>query len=228
MAGKGFGKETKTSESTSNYKTLFEKIKDATKGEEKTLQWYRQETKKLALSYKKNSERFTKDERADKNDTEEEQDDNHLRRFARIGRLFLFQYKAKMRYLPYYDKFPLVYVIKANNDHFIGANLHYLHPTKRALTIKKLKEGRIDVPSVCIHKYITDHVDGFLLDLASAEWESAIALPVENFVKTKGEREFPYKSSDVWKETNTKYSQRFKAKRIIKGYGNSSDIEEVM
>ena len=226
MAAKGFKKEEKKT-TKSTYKTLFEKVKDATEGDEKTLQWYRQETKKIAMSYKKEPGHFVRDERRDKNDTEEEQDENRLRRYARMGRLFLFQYKAKMRYLPYYDKFPLVYVLKANNDHFIGANLHYLHPTKRILTINKLKEGRIDVPSICIHKYITDHIDGFLLDLASDEWESAIALPVENFVKPKGDKELPYKSTDVWKETNKVYAQRFKAKRIIKGYGKPSDIEDV-
>lgn len=224
---KGFKKEDKKNKNEKNYKTLFEKVKDATEGEEKTLQWYRQETKKIALSYKKEPEKFVRDEKVDRNEDEEAQDENRLRRFARMGRLFLFQYKAKMRYLPYYDKFPLVYVIKANKDHFIGANLHYLHPTKRILTINKLKEGRIDIPSICIHKYITDHIDGFLLDLASDEWESAIALPVENFVKPKGDKEMPYKSADVWKETNKVYSQRFKAKRIIKGYGKPSDIEEV-
>jgi len=224
---KGFKKEEKKDTKKKNYKTIFEKVKDATGGEEKTLQWYRQETKKIALSYKNAPERFNRDERVDRNEDEEMQDENRLRRFARIGRIFLFQYKAKMRYLPYYDKFPLVYVIKANNDHFIGANLHYIHPAKRILTINKLKEGRIDVPSICIHKYILDHIDGFLLDLASNEWESAIALPVENFVKPKGDKEFPYKSTDVWKETNKEYSKRFKAKRIIKGYGRPSDIEEV-
>jgi hypothetical protein len=225
---KGFKKEETSPKAVSNYKTIFEKIKDMTGGEEKSLQWYRNETKKLAFSYKKEPEKFIRDERIDRNEEEEHRDDNVIRRYARQGRLFLFQYKAKMRYLPYYDRFPLVYVIKANKDHFIGANLHYLHPIKRVLTIQKLREGRIDVPSICIHKYITDHIDGFLLDLASAEWDSVIALPVENFVKPKGDKEFPYKSADVWKETNKKYSQRFKAKRIIKGYGKPSDIEDVI
>ena len=47
------------------------------------------------------------------------------------------------------------------------------------IDINKLKENRIDIPRVCFHKYITDHVDGFLLDLAISEWDTAIALPVE-------------------------------------------------
>jgi len=132
-----------------------------------------------------------------------------------------------MKYLPYYDAFPLVYVIKANADHFFGANLHYMHPKKRVLAIQKLKEDRIDLPRICFHKYITDHVDGFLLDLAIDEWDTAIHLPVEHFVRERGKVLVPYKSSDVWNETNEKYNDRIKAKRIIKGYGRPEDIEVV-
>lgn len=226
MAAKGFKKEDKKT-TKKNYKTIFERIQDKTGGEEKSWQWYRQTLKSMALEYKQHPDHLVRDERKDKLDPEEAEDTNRLRRYARQGRLFFFEYKAKMKYLPYYDQFPLVYVIKANADHFYGANLHYLHPKKRVLVIQKLKEDRIDIPRICIHKYILDHVDGFLLDLASTEWDSAIALPVEHFVRDKGGIQIPYKSSDVWKETNEKYADRIKAKRIIKGYGKPSDIEEV-
>jgi hypothetical protein len=121
----------------------------------------------------------------------------------------------------------LAYVLHATPEYFIAANLHYIHPKKRILVIQKLHEGRIDIPRICIHKYILDHVDGFLLDLASAEWETAIALPIEHFVKNVGATTMPYKSSDVWEETNRQYGDRIKAKRIIRGYGKPSDITEV-
>ena len=98
---------------------------------------------------------------------------------------------------------------------------------KRVLAIEKLKQDRIDLPRVCFHKYITDHVDGFLLDLAIDEWDTAIHLPVEHFVRERGKVLVPYKSSDVWNETNEKYNDRIKAKRIIKGYGRPEDIEVV-
>lgn len=226
MASKpqGFGK--KTSQSKRNYKTIFERVREAADGEEKTFNWYRQETKKIALSYRKDRDKFVKDERRDRADIEDAQDKNELRRFARSGRLYLFEYKAKMKYLPYYDTFPLVMVLKANKDHFVGANLHYLHPTKRLKVIQKFKEDRVDVPRCCIHKYITDHVDGFLLDLALEEWETAIALPVENFITERNKIIIPYKSSDVWKETNQKLTDRLKGRRILKGYGKPEDISE--
>lgn len=220
----GFKQDTQSN--VKNYETIFEKIQQLTEGEEKTWSWYRREVKKIALTYKKQPQKFIREERSDRSQDEELQDVNELRRYARQGRLFLFEYKAKMKYLPYYDQFPLVYTIAANKDHFIGANLHYLHPKRRVYVIKDLLRGKINVPKKCIHKYITDHVDGFLLDLGSDEWDSAIALPVERFVKERNGQSFPYKSVDVWKETSESYNLKFKAKRIIKGYGKTSDIED--
>lgn len=224
---KGF-KNTSPKEKKSGYVTLFEKVKEKTNGEEQTWQWYRKTVRSMALEYKQHPDHILKDERRDRTDREEDQDENRLRRYAKQGRLFLFEYKATAKYLPYFDQFPLVYVIKASREYFFGANLHYLHPKKRVLVINKLKQGRIDIPKVCFHKYILDHVDGFLLDLASAEWDTSIALPIEKFVKERNGKLLPYKSVDVWKETNEKYGDRVKAKRIIKGYGKPTDIEEVI
>lgn len=225
MAAKGFGK-TSPNKNT-NYKTLFEQVQEKAGGEEQTWTWYRKTVRTMALNYKENPSKTIKDEKRDRNDPDNSQDQNVLRRYAKQGRLFLFEYKAKMKYLPYYDTFPLVYVISANKDHFFGANLHYLHPKKRSIVISKLKDNKIDIPRVCFHKYITDHINGFLLDLALDEWDTAINLPVEQFVKNKGDILVPYKSSEVWEETNKQFNVRIKAKRIVKGYGNPEDIEVV-
>jgi hypothetical protein len=224
-AGKGFKKETK--EKKKGYQTLFERVKEKAGSEEQTWAWYRKTVRSMAMEYKEHPDKTIRDERKDKVDDEDSKDKNQLRRYARQGHLFLFEYKAKMKYLPYYDTFPLVYVIQANSDHFIGANLHYMEPRKRVIAIEKLKQDRIDLPKACFHKYILDHVDGFLLDLALEEWDTAVVLPVEHFVRDRKGTLVPYKSSDVWKETNESYSDRIKAKRIIKGYGKPEDISDV-
>lgn len=223
---KGFSKEN-TKSSGKNYKTIFERVQETTGGEEKSWSWYRQQVKKMALEYRKHPEKTIKQERRDRTQDEELQDKNEIRRYARQGRLFLFEYKAISKYLPYYDQFPLAYVLKANKDHFIAANLHYVHPNKRLKIVADLMNDKINFPSCIVHKYITDHVDGFLLDLASVEWETSIALPVESFVKNRRGQLFPYKSDEVWKETNEKFYTKFKARRIVKGYGKPSDIEDV-
>lgn len=60
---------------------------------------------------------------------------NRLRSRVGVGRMTLFFYQAKYRQtLPYYDKFPLVIVLKQYPDGFLGLNLHYL-PIKQRLLI---------------------------------------------------------------------------------------------
>ena len=50
-----------------------------------------------------------------------------------IGRMLMFQYDPKgKKTLPYYDKFPLIFMVEQYNDGFLGINLHYLPPMYRA------------------------------------------------------------------------------------------------
>lgn len=214
----GFKPVVRKIDTSKGYVTLFEKVTDATNGEKHGLSWYKQTVNTIAAKYKKEPERLVKDERKDDKDEDEFQDQNMLRRRAIMGHLYFFEYEAKMKYLPYYDKFPLVYVLRSTGDYIIGANLHYIEPKKRIPVINKLKEGRIDIPKVCIHKYINDHVKSLFVDLIENEWETCILLPVEDFVKTSGSRKLPYDRQLVWNETNEKYQDRLKAQRVIKSY----------
>jgi len=214
---------------TTGYTTLFEKITELTGGQKQSFNWYRNAVKKSAMDYKKDPSKIIRDERIDNRGKEEETDENILRAYAVSGHLYMFEYKAKTKWLPYYDTFPLVYVMKASPDEFWGVNLHYMAPKKRIMVIKKLMEGRIDVPKRCFHKYLTSQVDGMMLDLAAAEWDTAILLPIENFVRNvKGSAgRFPYTKELVWEETDDKYYDRIKGRRIIRGYGNRKDTEMV-
>ena len=84
--------------------------------------------------------------------------------------------------------------------------------------------GRIDIPKACFHKYLV-HVDGLLLDIAADEWDTAILLPTEDFVKNIGSTAFPYDKKElVWEETNESYYDRVKGRRVIQGYGKRSDV----
>ena len=175
------------STSTSGYKTLFEKITEKTR-EKKTFSWYRSAVKSEASSYNKNFKKYILNEKSDDVGAVADQDANELRRYPVQGHLYMFEYKAKMKHLKYYDKFPLVYVIKATKKgEFWGANLHYMTPKKRIMATRKLMEGRIDIPKVCFHKYLQSHVDGLMIDLAITEWDTAILLPTEDFVKNAGQ-----------------------------------------
>ena len=214
----GFSSIQRTSiKKNSGYKTLFERINEKTGGKKQSLSWYMSQVKEEAAKYKKDSAKLIREEKKDRDD------ENILRTYAVQGHLYMFEYKAKMKWLPYYDRFPLVYVLKTNGTEFWGANLHYINPKKRIIAIKKLMEGKIDVPKACVHKYLNDHVNGFYLDLAAVEWDTAILLPVEDFVKNVSGSVFPYERELVWEETNESYYDKLKGNRIIKGYGKASD-----
>ena len=207
------------------YKTLFERVTARTGGEKKSLSWYRSAVRAEASSYKKNFDKYILNEKSDRVGAVEEQDANQLRRYPVQGHLYMFEYKAKMRHLPYYDRFPLVYVLKASRSEFIGLNLHYLSPKKRIICTKKLMQGRIDIPKRCFHKYLQPHVDGLMLDLASSEWDTAILLPTEDFVKDINGRAFPINKEDVWEETNEQFYDKIRGQRIVKGYGTPQSKE---
>ena len=207
------------------YKTLFERITEATGGAKKPLSWYRSAVKQEASRYKKNFKKYILDEKSDRVGSAEEQDENQLRRYTVQGHLYMFEYKAKMRHLPYYDKFPLVYVLKSNRNEFWGLNLHYMPPKKRLIATKKLMQGRIDFPKACFHKYLQPHVDGLMLDLAADEWDTAILLPTEEFVKDVNGMAFPISKEDVWDDTNENFYDKIRGQRVVKGYGTKQSRE---
>ena len=208
------------------YKTLFERVSAKTGGEKKSLSWYRAAVKAEASAYKKNFNKYILDEKKDRVGVAKEQDSNELRRYTVAGHLYMFEYKAKMRWLPYYDRFPLVYVIKAaGKNEFWGANLHYLSPKKRIVATKKLMQGRIDIPKKCFHKYLTAHVDGLFLDLAAKEWDTAILLPTEDYVRDVNGMVFPIDKETVWEDTDETFYDKIKGQRIVKGYGTKQSRE---
>ena len=204
------------------YETIFEKVKAAAGAEKRSYLWYRNTVRRLALKVDDNPERLIRDEIQDRMGAEEQEDDNQIRRYAVSGHMYIFEYKAKTaKKLPFYDQFPLVYVIKATRNEFWGLNLHYMSPKKRAWVVKRLMDGRIDAPRNCFHKYITSHVDGFLLDLAAEEWATSILLPIETFVRNNrgkpGQQSYP--KEVVWDETNENFYDKIKARSVVKGYG---------
>tara|TARA_A100001035_G_scaffold222198_1_gene182540 strand:- start:656 stop:1294 length:639 start_codon:yes stop_codon:yes gene_type:complete len=206
--------------------TLFERVSAKTGGEKKSLSWYRSAVKAEASTYKKNFNKYILDEKKDRVGAAPEQDANELRRYTVAGHLYMFEYKAKMKYLPYYDRFPLVYVLKApSKREFWGANLHYLTPKKRLQAVRKLIQGRIDLPKKCFHKYLSAHVEGLYLDLALTEWDTAILLPTEDYVRDLNGMIFPIDKETVWEDTNEVFYDKIRGQRVVRGYGTKQSRE---
>jgi len=124
------------------------------------------------------------------------------------GKMYMYYYDPKTKKeLPYYDIFPLVFVMEIYDDGFLGLNLHYLPPQLRVVLFKKLLKlrnnrrfddstklklsyrvikrfGRFKFAAPCIKRYLTDYIRSNLREVEPEFWEIAIFLPTESFRKT--------------------------------------------
>ena len=124
-----------------------------------------------------------------------------------IGKMYMFLYDPKLKaVLPYYDTFPLVFPLDFKANGFLGLNLHYLPPMLRASLMNNLYQTinnrKFDDSTVlnisysilsgasrykyfkpCVKQYLWDHVQSKYLNIEPANWDKALMLPTERFVK---------------------------------------------
>ena len=105
------------------------------------------------------------------------------------GQLYFFTYEAQTRQ-PFYDMYPLSYVIEMRSNGFLGCNLHYLRLTQREELAMSLlnnsAQGAIAVPSRTLHKYVYTGVRGQPYRIPDSEWMDVAQLPTEKFVDMRG------------------------------------------
>ena len=125
-------------------------------------------------------------------------------KLPKIGRLYLFQYDAKMKdILPYWDVWPLIFPFDYAPNGFYGINLHYLAPNDRIrLMIALIKSagggGKMDEnyklklsyniitsfkpAKPCIKRYLFNHVQGAgFYGIGGNDWSYAASLPLQKF-----------------------------------------------
>jgi hypothetical protein len=124
-----------------------------------------------------------------------------------IGRMYHFMYDPKhKKTLPYYDKFPLIFMVGFAEGGFYGINLHYLPPPLRAKLMDSLytiaSDRRYDEKTKirlsyniltgsakyrafkpCFKHYLAKHVNSQFIEINSTEWDIALFLPTERFAK---------------------------------------------
>ena len=125
-----------------------------------------------------------------------------------IGSMFMFFYDPKLKdILPYYDIFPLVFLIGFKDNGFMGINLHYLPQYLRAKLMDalystanndkyddttKLKisyqilnnAAQFKYFEPCIKRYLWNNVQGGqFLKVEPKNWDTALMLPTERFKK---------------------------------------------
>ena len=105
------------------------------------------------------------------------------------GELYFFTYSAQTKQ-PYYDMFPLAYIIEYQTGGFLGCNLHYVQLTQRdELAISLLNnsaQGAVAVPPRTLHKYLYTGVRGTPYRIPNSEWSDVAQLPTERFVDMRG------------------------------------------
>lgn len=136
------------------------------------------------------------------------------------GNLYFYFYDPKLKddvkKLPYYDKFPLVVVLKRDRTGFLGLNLHYLPPRMRGIFLGQLYDYRsnsklnestrlsltydmlksiaeLKMFKPCIKKYLYNHVQTNFARVNSSDWITAVFLPVAKFVRAV--------NSKVWSDS---------------------------
>lgn len=126
---------------------------------------------------------------------------------ARLGRLYLYQYDPITKLdLPYYDRFPVVFIVDIKKEGFLGLNLHYLPFEYRATLMDALYEftaGSDDTLRLratykilttakslrffrpCLKQYLNSQMRSRFLLVPPEEWDVALFLPLQQFLKAK-------------------------------------------
>jgi hypothetical protein len=132
------------------------------------------------------------------------------------GRMYMYVYDAKTKEtLPYWDAFPVIFMVDMAPNGFYGLNLHYLPPPLRATLMdalyRNLNNTRFDDTTKlnlnyqtlksassmslfkpCFKHYLTDHVKSRFIYIEPKEWDIAMFLPLQKFQKASAE--------EVWRE----------------------------
>jgi len=124
-----------------------------------------------------------------------------------IGKMYMFFYDPKLKKeLPYYDTFPLIFMIGPAKGGFMGINLHYLPPFYRAKLMdaiyQTINNKRYDETTKlkinysvlsnaskyrffrpCIKHYLNAHVQSGFLNVEPKNWVSNVTPTTERFRK---------------------------------------------
>lgn len=145
----------------------------------------------------------------------------------RIGDMVVFQYESiEDKNLPYWDRFPLIFLVDFKDNHFHGINLHYLPPIWRLKLLASLKtlnnnknydeNTRLRISyqilkrtssmrsfKPCFKEYSIKGLKSKFIKIHSSEWDIASVLPVAKFKKATPQKVW----SDSLKNINNRKSK---------------------
>ena len=139
-------------------------------------------------------------------------EDLNVVKTPRPGRMYMYTYDPLHKAtLPYYDTFPLIFMIETYSDGFLGLNLHYLplslraklmdalyeltnnkrydESTKLRLSYKVLQSAsKYKYFAPCIKRYLIDHVRSKFVEITADKWDAALFMPLHRFKKASAEK----------------------------------------
>jgi hypothetical protein len=148
-----------------------------------------------------------------------------------IGKMIMYYYDPKTKdKLPYYDRFPLGFIVDlAPKGHYM-INLHYLSPFQRAKLFDALYQATLQNPGTekqrlkisyailkstsrlqaykpCFKRYLSLHVRSRYLVVDPADWGTVMMLPLARFErggKGGGTVGSPISQTKVWADSRKK------------------------
>lgn len=141
-----------------------------------------------------------------------------------LGSMIMYQYSAKHKEtLPYWDAFPVIFLISVDGDSFDGINLHYISPKYRAIILDQLlsvmnnwkfddttklkltyailkRASKMKLLLPCYKKYLISHVKSKMIKIHPKDWQTILFLPLQNFQKAP--------ASTVWGDSVIKSTKK--------------------
>lgn len=121
------------------------------------------------------------------------------------GRMYTYFYDPKHKAtLPFYDRFPCIFILEMYSDGWLGLNLHYLSYAERATLLDALLEyendaripankklrisysiiasfGKSHLAKHCVKRYLKNHVRSKLMKIDAEYWPIVAMLPTQEF-----------------------------------------------
>ena len=143
------------------------------------------------------------------------------------GRMVMFQYDPQAKAtLPYYDKFPMGFIVDVTPDGFLMLNMHYLPPMLRANVMDALyqflplQEGqelqdkdklemmpqpyrilkryrRLRWYKGCLKRYLNTNIQSRIVTIYPKEWNMALFMPMTRTFRGAS-------AQQVWRDTRIK------------------------
>jgi hypothetical protein len=193
--------------------SFLSKVSDAVRGGtvgkevQRSAQWFQDKIKGLKGTVKN---RFSSTNAAKFYRESDKISDAVFQKRASLGDLFCYYYNPLHRKtLPYYDMFPMIMLLSAEKETFLGINFHYLRPKWRAILLDRVtakigggiprwsKLRKIKQIAPTIKRYRFDHIMLKVVPIEEDEQEIAIFLPTEKFKKAG--------KANVWSASERKF-----------------------